>query len=248
MKEPLIYGLHTVEALLNSTPEKIKILLLQSGRNDIRIKNIIMLAEQLNISIQYIAKEKLDALLLNANHQGVAAKTIKIFNYSENDLNNILSNTKEPPLLLILDGVQDPHNLGACLRSANAAGVDIVITPKNNVTGITSVVRKVASGAAETTPFIQVTNLARTLTSLKNQGIWVYGADSSAKKNIYNNDWCGPVALVLGGEGKGLRRLTREYCDELVSIPMFGTIASLNVSVATGICLFEVVRQRYSSK
>lgn len=244
MKNPLIYGLHTVHALLKSTPEKIRTLFVQSGRNDARMQNIVVLAEQNNISIQYIAKEKLDSLSENSNHQGIAAKTVTIADYSEVDLHNILANIKTPPFLLILDGVQDPHNLGACLRSANAAGVHAVIAPKNNAAGITATVRKVASGAAETTPFIPITNLARTMTLLKEHGIWIYGADSDANISIYDTNWSGPIALVLGGEGKGLRRLTREHCDGMVSIPMSGTISSLNVSVATGICLFEVVRQR----
>jgi len=244
MKEQLIYGLHTVQTILSHTPEKIRVLFIQQGRHDFRMQDIIDLAEKNHISLQYIAKDKLDLLAINANHQGIAAKIISTPECTEIDIPDILANSNTPPLLLILDEVQDPHNLGACLRSANAAGVQAVIAPKNNAAGLTSVVRKVASGAAEVTPFITVTNLARTLTLLKNNGIWIYGADTNAKKTIYEIDWRGPVALVLGSEDKGLRRLTKEHCDDIVSIPMCGTIGSLNVSVATGICLFEVVRQR----
>lgn len=244
MKDQLVYGLHTIQALLNNSPEKIRVLFIQSGRDDPRIQSVIELAKKNSIATQYIAKDKLDNLLENATHQGVAANIIATSSYSEIDIKNILSNLSEPPFLLILDGVQDPHNLGACLRSANAAGVNAVIVPKNNAADLTPIARKVASGAAETTPFIQVTNLAHTLSMLKEQGIWIYGADSETQNTIYQNDWRGPIALILGGEGKGLRRLTRENCDGFVSIPMQGSVASLNVSVAAGVCLFEVVRQR----
>lgn len=244
MKNQIIYGLHTVQALLRNSPEKIRVLLIQSSREDARIKHIIELAKENNIAIQYIAKDKLDNLVEKTAHQGVAAKIITTPSYSEIDIQNILSNLLEPPFLLILDGIQDPRNLGACLRSANAAGVNAVIAPKNNAADLTPTARKVASGAAETMPFIRVTNLVRTLGELKEQGIWIYGADAEAKKTIYQNDWRGPVALILGSEGKGLRRLTRENCDSLVSIPMLGAVTSLNISVAAGICLFEVIRQR----
>jgi 23S rRNA (guanosine2251-2'-O)-methyltransferase len=244
MRNQLVYGLHTIQALLNNNPEKIRVLFVQTGR-DARIQHLIELAKQHGIAVQYISKEKLDNLLEKETaHQGIAADIITAVSYSEIDLKNILANSTKPPFLLILDGVQDPHNLGACLRSANAAGVNAVIVPKNNAADLTPAARKAASGAAETTPLIQVTNLVRALDILKEHGIWIYGADASAEHTIYQNNWQGPVALILGGEGKGLRRLTRENCDGLVKIPMQGTVASLNVSVAAGICLFEVLRQR----
>ena len=163
---------------------------------------------------------------------------------SEADLENILMNLQTPAFLLILDGVQDPHNLGACLRSADAAGVHAVIAPKDKSVGLTSTVSKVASGAAETVPFIQVTNLARTLRFLKENNIWIIGADALADKAIFDSDLTAPIALVLGAEGSGMRRLTREHCDLLVNIPMSGSVSSLNVSVAAGIFLFEATRQR----
>ncbi len=236
-----VYGLHSVAALLENKAHDINSILVQDNRHDGKIQKLITLAQKNNIPCQSHTKQELDKLI-NANHQGIIAivtATAKAY-----DLANILENLSEPALLLILDGVQDPHNLGACLRSANAAGVHAVIAPKDKAVGITDVVRKVASGAVETTPFIQVTNLARTIKQLQEQGIWIYGADAEACDNIYDIDLRGPVALVLGAEGRGLRRLTKESCDGLLKIPMSGDIASLNVSVAAGICLFEAVRQR----
>lgn len=241
MTQQYIYGIHTVTAALQTAPQNISKILIQPGR---RVPNIEALARKNNIVIQVAVKTEIDKLLPTINHQGVVAIVLPNNIYHEHDLNKLLDNLTEPPFLLILDGVQDPHNLGACLRSANAAGVHVVIAPKDNAVGLTPAVRKVASGAAEITPFIQVTNLARTLRSLKERGIWLYGAAMEAKNSIYNTDLPGPVALVLGAEGKGLRRLTKDHCDDLISIPMLGMVSSLNVSVAAGICLFEAVRQR----
>lgn len=163
---------------------------------------------------------------------------------NEDDLFDILDSLKEPPFLLILDGVQDPHNLGACLRSADAAGVHAVIAPKDRAVSLTDTVRKIACGAAEHVPFVTVTNLARTLKELKEAGLWLVGTADGAEQSLYDIDLTGPLALVMGAEGKGLRRLTREHCDFLVHIPMAGSVECLNVSVATGVCLFEAVRQR----
>jgi 23S rRNA (guanosine2251-2'-O)-methyltransferase len=179
-----------------------------------------------------------------ANHQGVIAFCQSTESYSEDDLQALLEGLDVPPFLLILDGVQDPHNLGACFRSADAAGVHAIIAPKDKSVGLTAVVSKVASGAAEAVPFVQVTNLARTLEILKEMGIWVYGAAGEAEQTLYQADLRGPIAIVLGSEGEGLRRLTRERCDVLLKIPMHGSVSSLNVSVATGIFLFEALRQR----
>ena len=180
----------------------------------------------------------------DARHQGVVARCRAVTVWQEDDLDQLLDGLSVPPLLLVLDGVQDPHNLGACLRSADAAGVHAVIAPRDRAVGLTPVVRKVASGAAETVPFIQVTNLARTLRTLKDKGLWTVGADAEGDGDVFSADLRGPTVLVMGAEGQGMRRLTREHCDLLVRIPMQGTVESLNVSVATGICLFEAVRQR----
>jgi 23S rRNA (guanosine2251-2'-O)-methyltransferase len=243
-KSLYIYGLHTVLALLQKSPHRIQELLLQEARHDVRIQEIIHHAKQAHIVTHTTSLALLDEKTDNAVHQGVVARVTPPPHYSEHDLFKLLDELQEPPLLLILDGVQDPHNLGACLRSANAAGAHAVIVPKDKSASLTPIVHKVAAGAAEITPLIQVTNLARTLRDLKERGIWIYGASDSAEKNIYNHKLKGALAFVLGAEGKGLRRLTAEHCDFLAHIPMQGTVSSLNVSVATGICLFEAVRQR----
>ena len=179
-----------------------------------------------------------------SNHQGVVASTLAPAARDEAFLKAQLQKQEKPPFLLILDGVQDPHNLGACLRSADAAGVQAVVAPKDRSTGLTAAACKVASGAADTVPFIQVTNLARTLRWLKEQGIWLVGTAGEAGMSLYDVDLKGPLAIVMGGEGKGMRRLTREACDLLVNMPMAGSIESLNVSVAAGVAMFEAVRQR----
>ncbi len=236
-----VYGLHAVAALLEHNPQDIEQIFVQQSRHDAKLQQLIAVAEKRNISIQSQTSHELNKLV-NGNHQGIIAMVTAV--NKTQDLDALLAHLSEPALLLILDGVQDPHNLGACLRSANAAGVHAVIAPKDNAVGITDVVRKVASGAAETMPFIQVTNLARTIKQLQEQGIWIYGADAEASNAIYDIDMTGSVALILGAEGRGLRRLTKESCDGLMKIPMAGDVASLNVSVAAGICLFEAVRQR----
>jgi 23S rRNA (guanosine2251-2'-O)-methyltransferase len=241
-----IYGIHPILAILTQNPERILNLYIQLGRQDQRIQEIIQIAQQHGIAIHQQASAKLIALTNSQHTQGVVAQCRKVREYTETDLEHLLETRHKAPFLLILDEVQDPHNLGACLRSANAAGVDAVIAPKHHAAQLTPTVSKIASGAAEVTPFISVTNLARTMRALKEKGIWLLGASADASKSIYQADLSGSIALVMGAEGKGLRRLTQEQCDDLLSIPMAGTVASLNVSVAAGICLFEAVRQRLS--
>ena len=242
-KNSLVFGLHAVGALLQKQPERVTRLCVFEARDDRKIQAIMELAKACNIRPEFLSRAGLDRFANGENHQGVVAFCKAINLYSENDLGMILQKSAKP-LLLILDGVQDPHNLGACLRSADAAGVDAVIAPRDKAVGITPTVSKVASGAAENIPFIQVTNLARTLRELQEQGVWIYGAAGEADKSVYDVDFKGPTAIVLGAEGSGLRRLTRDLCDVLVKIPMQGTVSSLNVSVATGIFLFEAIRQR----
>lgn len=247
-KQQFIFGLHAVEALLQKQPQRVLRLCFQQGREDVKVAALIVLATDLGVRIEYASRQELDRMTDAANHQGVVAFCLKAPSYTENDLKQLLANTTEPPFVLVLDGVQDPHNLGACFRSADAAGVHAIIAPKDKAASITAVVSKVASGAAETVPFVQVTNVVRTLEMLKELGIWIYGAAGEAQQTVYQTDLSGPIALVLGAEGEGLRRLTREHCDVLVKIPMRGTVASLNVSVATGIFLFEAVRQRQGGR
>jgi 23S rRNA (guanosine2251-2'-O)-methyltransferase len=241
----LVYGLHSVDALLRQQPEQVQRLWVQDARKDKRIAAIIELASNQGVAVERLPRADLDSKV-QGRHQGVVAEVRREDErkWDEAALNQLLDQLDGPALLLVLDGVTDPHNLGACLRSADAAGAHAVIVPKDNSADLTPVVRKVACGAAEVVPFVRVTNLARTLESLKERGIWLYGAAGEADKSIYNNDLKGPMALVMGAEGAGLRRLTREACDYLVKLPMAGSVSSLNVSVATGVCLFEVVRQR----
>jgi 23S rRNA (guanosine2251-2'-O)-methyltransferase len=244
--DTLVYGLHAVKILLQQRPTGIYQILLQEPPQNAALQTLLKFAQDLSITVRPVSKARLDQITQNAVHQGVVALCANVTDYKEADLRELLA-SKVTPLLLVLDGVQDPHNLGACLRSANALGVHAVIVPKDRAVGLTPVVRKVASGAAELTPLIPVTNLARTLRWLKEQGVWVYGADEAATKRVSEVDFTGPAALVLGGEGKGLRRLTRELCDVLVQIPTVGVISSLNVAVATGVCLYEALRQRENS-
>jgi 23S rRNA (guanosine2251-2'-O)-methyltransferase len=238
-----VFGIHAVEALLQRQSNRVQELWLQHGRNDQRMQSIQQHASQLGIECKVVAKELLDAEV-DGNHQGVLALTTPAQTLRDRDLKSLLDGLEHTPLLLILDGVTDPHNLGACLRTADAAGVDAVIAPKDNTAPLNSTVRKVACGAAEVVPYIQVTNLARTMKDLQQRGIWITGTAGEAEQSVYEADLKGPVALVMGAEGAGMRRLTREHCDYLVKLPMAGSVSSLNVSVATGICLFEAVRQR----
>ncbi len=239
-----VYGLHAVLTALSQPNTAVVELWVDSARHDARITALIVAAEQQRVELRKATRQELDALAPGARHQGAVARCKNPPVYTESDLSSLLAALDEPPFLLVLDGVQDPHNLGACLRSAAAAGVHGVIVPRDRAAPITSTVRKVASGAAEALPLFQVTNLARTLREIKQQGVWLIGAAGDAEASLYEADLRGPLALVMGGEGDGLRRLTREVCDRLVHIPMAGTVESLNVSVATGVCLFEALRQR----
>lgn len=239
-----VFGLHAVRSLLERNPARISLLLALESRSDARMEEILALAEKANVPVRRVARQELDERVPGVTHQGVLAETGGAPGLGENDLPDFIASLGRPPFLLILDSVQDPHNLGACLRSADAAGVDAVIIPKDKSAPLNATVRKVACGAAETIPVVRVTNLARTLRSLRDAGVWIYGAAGEAQSSLYDTDLRGPLALVLGGEGKGLRRLTREHCDGLMSIPLAGSVSSLNVSVATGICLFEAQRQR----
>lgn len=239
----LVFGIHAVASLLARSPERVEQLLIQKGRSDKRITELLALAKQAGLRIEVVERKLLDEKV-QGKHQGVIAESRGSQVLREGDLKLLLDELSRPPLLLILDGVTDPHNLGACLRTADAAGVDAVIVPKDNSAGLNATARKVACGAAEVVPFVQVTNLARTLRDLQERGVWIYGTAGEAEQEVYDVDLKGPMALVMGAEGKGMRRLTRENCDYLVKLPMAGSVSSLNVSVATGITLFEVVRQR----
>ncbi len=241
----LVVGFHSVRAALKHGADSVLEIWVESKRRDRRIREVIGLAKETGVRIYQVDRDELDALVPDANHQGAIARTRAPASLGEEALKQLLQNLDHKPFLLILDGVQDPHNLGACLRSAEAAGVDAVITPKNRSASLTPTACKVASGAAEKLPFFQVTNLSRTLKWLQNdQRIWLVGAAEEAETSLYNSDLKGSLGIVMGGEEKGMRRLTREACDQLASLPMAGCVESLNVSVAAGICLFEVVRQR----
>lgn len=239
-----VFGIHAINAILKHRPETILQIYLQSGRLDKRISEIMDCANNLGIPVEVIDKKDLDKKA-EGTHQGALAfcKEIKL-EYSESYLDELLNKLDHPPFLLVLDGITDPHNLGACLRSAEAAGVDAVVVAKDKSALMNATVRKVACGAAEIIPLIVVTNLVRFLQSLQKKGIWIMGAAGEADKSIYDTDLKGALALVLGDEGTGLRHLTRETCDQLLSIPMVGETSSLNVSVATGVFLFEAIRQR----
>jgi 23S rRNA (guanosine2251-2'-O)-methyltransferase len=240
------YGIHAVRVLLQRSPQRVRQLWLSSSRDDAaRLQELRALADAAGVTVATASDSELDRLAAGERHQGVLAELVPLAGDPETVLEEALEALgTAPALLLVLDGVTDPHNLGACLRSADAAGVAAVIVPRDRAAGLTPVVRKVAAGAAEVLPLVQVINLARTLRELKERGIWLVGTADDAPRTLYDVDLRRPTALVLGAEGLGLRRLTRETCDELVSIPMAGAVESLNVSVATGVALFEAVRQR----
>jgi 23S rRNA (guanosine2251-2'-O)-methyltransferase len=239
-----VHGIHAVEALLRTDAERVERLLVQTDRNDARVETLVELARAANVAIETCPRRQLDRLTHEARHQGVVAETRSAELGSEAELELRLPTLPQPPLLLALDSVMDPRNLGACLRSADAAGVGAVLLPKRRSAPVSDVARKAASGAAEALFIVQVTNLVRRLEWLKAQGLWIVGAAGDATATFSAVDLTRPTVLVLGGEGKGLRELTRKTCDELVSIPMRGSVSSLNLSVATGILLFEAVRQR----
>jgi 23S rRNA (guanosine2251-2'-O)-methyltransferase len=239
-----LFGLHVIESLLQHHPQQIIELWTDPQRRDQRVQEVLTLARAQGLKVQHAERATLDKMAEGGTHQGIVARCKNTHFYTEDHLPELLRHLHEPPLLLVLDSVQDPHNLGACLRTAEAAGVHVVLVPKDRAASLSATVRKVASGAAERVPLIQVTNLARTLRHLQEQGIWVVGTDSEAKHSLFESDLRLPLALVLGAEGSGLRRLTRETCDSLIKIPMRGAIESLNVAAAAAVCLFEAVRQR----
>tara|TARA_R110001592_G_scaffold112297_6_gene310405 strand:- start:1648 stop:2385 length:738 start_codon:yes stop_codon:yes gene_type:complete len=241
-----IFGIHAVQAVLARSPERVVNLYVQNGRADKRLKDVLSLASSSSTSVTQRSREELDKMV-EGRHQGVIALVEPAPEFREQDLPDLVAAAGSAALILVLDGVTDPHNLGACLRSADAAGVTAVIAPKDNSVGLGATVFKVACGAADVVPFIQVTNLVRSLQQMQQAGIWVVGMAGEADASLYERDLSGPIALVMGAEGAGMRRLTRENCDYLAKLPMAGSVSSLNVSVATGVCLFEVVRQRQSS-
>lgn len=240
-----IYGLHAVEAILNKEPERVLELQAMESRDDARLNAVIKLARQSGATVAWRDRAALDKLAEGGRHQGIMARIRSNMPGTDNDLADLLERLGGPPFLLILDGVTDPHNLGACLRTAEAAGMHAVIAPRDKASSLTPVVRKVACGAAELIPFYQVTNLARTMRDLQEAGVWLVGTSlGDGAKPFYDLDLRGPLAIVMGAEGSGLRRLTEEHCDHLAYIPMLGDTESLNVSVATGVAVFEAVRQR----
>jgi 23S rRNA (guanosine2251-2'-O)-methyltransferase len=241
----ILFGFHAVLSRMRQHATSIQEILIDQDRVDPRMKDLLKLAEASNVRVMQADRARLDGIAgKNGRHQGVIARVVDT-PIPYKDIHDILeSDLSEPPFFLILDGVEDPHNLGACLRVADAMGVHAVIAPKDRAVGLNATVRKVACGAAETVPFIAVTNLARTIRELKDAGVFVVGTTMDAPSTLLNTKLDGPLALVLGAEGDGMRRLTAETCDTLVTIPMFGTVESLNVSVASGICLYEVRRQR----
>ena len=241
----VVYGLHAVTAALKRRPGSVFEVFLDAGRSDPRARRLADLAKAAGVRMHETSADRLEGFAKGGRHQGVAAFVEEV--ELAGSLNEVLDDLAEPVFLLILDGVQDPHNLGACLRVADAMGVHAIVAPKDRATGLTPTVHKVASGAAESVPFIPVTNLARTLRELKDRGIWVVGTAGGEGRSLFEAKLSGPLALVLGSEDEGMRRLTRETCDELISIPMLGHVESLNVSVAAGICLYEARRQRQAS-
>ncbi|HHF3067739.1 TPA: 23S rRNA (guanosine(2251)-2'-O)-methyltransferase RlmB [Vibrio diabolicus] len=247
MSNEFIYGIHAVKAVLEREPERFIEAYVLKGRQDDRLMPILNDLQVCGVSIQQMTRKTLDDKARGANHQGIIARVKPAKQLNENDIDDILAQHKSP-LLLVLDGVTDPHNLGACLRNADAAGAAAIIVPKDRSAPMNATVSKVACGAAEVVPLIRVTNLARTMRTLQEKGIWFVGTAGEATHDIYQAKLTGPLAIVMGAEGDGMRRLTRETCDDLIKIPMAGSVSSLNVSVASGICLFEAVRQRLAAQ
>ncbi len=242
-----VFGMHAVSTLLKRRPKEIARLLVVRGRRDPRMQDVLRLAQEKHVHWDEVAKDELDRLVEGV-HQGIVACCEMTPEKGEEDLVDLLDAIDGPPFILVLDGVTDPHNLGACLRTADAAGVHLVIVPKDKSAPLNATARKVASGAAEAVPVVRVTNLARTLRELQDRNIWLVGTSGDAPATLYETDLTGPIALVMGAEEKGMRRLTREHCDYLAHLPMHGEVSSLNVSVATGVCLFEAVRQRLAAR
>jgi 23S rRNA (guanosine2251-2'-O)-methyltransferase len=247
-KHNYVYGLHAIHAVIERAPERLLELWIAGSRDDARTRDLKERALAAGLRAQIAGAETLAKMVGDVAHQGAVATVRPLKPWDDNNLFTALDALTSDPLLLVLDGVTDPHNLGACLRTADGAGVDALIIPKDRAAGVDGVVRKVAAGAVEFVPVASVTNLARTLDALKKRGIWIAGTDAEADKTLYHADFNRPLALVLGAEGGGMRRLTRERCDFLVRIPMAGWVESLNVSVAAGVALFEAVRQRAAAK
>jgi 23S rRNA (guanosine2251-2'-O)-methyltransferase len=242
----LIFGFHAVTSRLRQNPDSIREVFLDFTRRDQRVRDLTKFAETQSVRLILCNEARLAAMSGSTRHQGVAANIDT--NHRHIDLEDVLETLTEPALFLVLDGVQDPHNLGACFRVADAFGVHAMIAPKNRAVGLTATVHKVACGAADVVPYISVTNLARTLREMKHHGVWIIGTTAKGNSELQFAKIDGPVAWVLGAEGGGMRRLTRETCDQLISIPMLGSVESLNVSVSAGICLFETYRQRKDRK
>jgi 23S rRNA (guanosine2251-2'-O)-methyltransferase len=246
MEQQILVGFHAVIARIRQAPDSLKTVYYDVSRRDRRMKEFIEITQQtIGRKVHQADSERLRQLAGHDRHQGVVAFA-EPASLARNVAELLDSLGDKKPLLLILDGVTDPHNLGACLRVADGAGADAIIVPKDRSAQLNTTVSKVASGAAETMPFVAVTNLARSMRELQEAGVWLIGTSDDAEKTLYEVDLTGPVAIVMGAEGEGMRRLTKETCDELVSIPMFGGVESLNVSVASGVCLYEAARQRIS--
>jgi 23S rRNA (guanosine2251-2'-O)-methyltransferase len=244
----LLFGIHSVDAALTHDPSNILEIYIEADSQNARLKELSERARDLGLKPHSRPREALDRMTGGARHQGAVARYQAPPPRSESELYTLVEKEEKDTLLLVLDGVTDPHNLGACLRSAEAAGVTAVIVPKDKAAGITPTVRRASSGAADRLAFFAVTNLARTLKALKDRGVWLVGLAGDVEQDFYALDLKGPIAIVLGSEGEGMRRLTRESCDFLVHIPMRGSVESLNVSVATGVALFEALRQRVPKK
>lgn len=240
----VVWGLHAVRAVLARRPGDVTRLSLAQGRDDQRMRELREFASARGVRAANVPMATLDQETGGAAHQGVVAEVRPSVALNENGLLDLLTAAAPPALVLVLDGVSNPHNLSACLRTADAASTLAMVAPRDRAAGLTPVVRKVAAGAAETVPFAQVTNLARALKDLKDAGLWIVGTAEDGEQDLYAADLQGPLAIVMGSEGRGLRRLTRESCDFCVSLPMLGAVQSLNVSVAAGIVLFEALRQR----
>jgi 23S rRNA (guanosine2251-2'-O)-methyltransferase len=240
----VVYGFHALLARIRHRADSIQQILVDRSRRDPRLKRLLALAREKDLPVQFVDAKRLDEAAQSRHHQGVAA--LVVAGVEPRGLGEVIESIDEPALILVLDGVQDPHNLGACLRVADALGAHAVVAPRDRAVGLTATVEKVASGAAQTVPYIVVTNLARELKAMNENGIWTVAASQTADLPLSECDLTRPVALVLGAEGQGLRRLTAQTCDELVAIPMMGSVESLNVSVAAGICLYEARRQRQS--
>lgn len=241
----VLAGFHAVTARLRHAPETIKELYVEASRRDKRMQTFMDTAKAAGVRVFPVPVERLDGLSRGVRHQGVVALAqANPMAMDVDEVLDLLEDKGEPALLLLLDGVTDPHNLGACLRTADAVGVHAIVAPRDRAVGLNATVQRVACGAADTVPYITVTNLARTMRHLKTRDVWLVGTDDQATESLYQVDACRPMAWVMGAEGEGMRRLTRETCDERVYIPMTGSVESLNVSVASAVCLYETVRQR----